>query len=372
MGGRTGSRSITVKIRQHRVSCLKCGAHWWIDERGYERSGPPFSRYVWTKVPGSGTKIRAPDLEDLTPTRPCRCAQNHRFLDGPSQLFEYQMLPTPLRAAGRPNRREPDPMTAETVQPPPVIDLPLCVDGCDVGRVDLERGQLLRAIIDRATQSRSLSASDDRQQRRLAEDRIQGLKARVAPDLGDWLMDVALWDAEVEKLVPEGSGDPKPFLAFLESHPDGINLLGVPAVQRAIRWIRLECKKPDKERLGRWLGGTMKNYRPARLDREWIRWSYPVFRENLERALKFTQLCSKRGDDDDAAWLKVEGKYRGLLHRVQRAGLRRQFLQCAKKHDRRGGAGPLNSLAFRLVAHEAGTVPAYVRQLVRRGVKGEP
>ena len=97
-------------------------------------------------------------------------------------------------------------------------------------------------------------------------------------------MDVALLDPEVEKLVPEGSGDPEPFLAFLEGRPDGTDLLGLPSVQRAIRWIRLKCKKPEKERLGRWLGGTMKNDRPARLDREWIFRNYLRMREDLDWA----------------------------------------------------------------------------------------
>ena len=37
----------------------------------------------------------------------------------------------------------------EPVQPPPVIELSVCVDGRDVGRIDLERGQLTQAIVDR-------------------------------------------------------------------------------------------------------------------------------------------------------------------------------------------------------------------------------
>ena len=371
MGGRTGRRPMTVEIRQHCVACLKCGAQWWVDERGYETPGPPLFRYELMKGVGTLGKIRVRARETREPTRPCRCAQKYRVIDGPSQLVEHHIVPTHPKVPRDSNRREPDPVTKETVQPPPVIDLPLCVDGLDVGRIDLERGQLTQAIVDRATQYKPLSASDERKQRRLAEDRLRGLE-RVVPALAEWLMDVAFWDAEVEKLIPEGPGDPERFLTFLESHPDGIHLLGVPAVQRAIHWIRLECKKPDKERLGRWLGGTMKNHRPARLDHEWILRIYSRFKDDLDWALKFTQRGTDQDDDDDKAWEEVRRRCRGLWHRVQTAGLRRQFLQCAKKHDRRGGEGPLKSLTFRLVAHQAGMSPAYVRQLVRRGEKGEP
>ena len=371
MGGRTGRRPMTVEIRQYCVACLKCGAQWWIDARGYETPGPPLFRYELMKVSGTRRKIRVRARETREPTRPCRCAQKYRVIDGPSQLVEHHIVPTHPKAPRGSNRREPDPVPKETVLPPPVIDLPLCVDGLDVGRIDLERGQLTQAIVDRATQYRPLSASDERKQRRLAEDRVRGLE-RVVPVLAEWLMDVAFWDAEVEKLVPEGSGDPERFLTFLESHPDGIHLLGVPAVQRAIRRIRRECTKPYKDRLGRWLGGTMKNYRPARRDREWIFWIYLGLREDLDWALKFTQRGTEQDDDDDKAWKEVRRRCRGLWHRVQTAGLRGQFLQCAKKHGRRGGAGPLNSLTLQLVAHVAGTSPAYVRRLVRRGPKGVP
>jgi len=266
----------------------------------------------------------------------------------------------------------PDPVGMETVKPPPVIDLSLCIDGRDVGRTGLEREQLTQAIVERATEYRRLSASDERKQRRLAEDRIRSLEARVAPVLGDWLMDIAFWDTEVEKLVPQGSGDPEPFLAFLESHPDGIRLLGVPAVQRGIRWIRVECRKPHKERLGRWLGGTMKRYRPARLDRERIVRTYSRFRGDLEWALRFTQRFSDECDDDDRAWENLRRRCRGLWHGVQKAGLREKFLRCAKRHGRRGGIGPLNSLTRQLAAHEAGASPAYVGQILRRAVKGGP
>ena len=118
------------------------------------------------------------------------------------------------------------------VEPAPTIDLTLRIDQGEVGQIHLERGPLIQALVDRATWfDKRLSKSRERQERQRAEDRLRALEARVVRDLGDWLADVALWDTEVEKLVREGAGAPEPFLAFLERHPDEINLLAVPAVQ---------------------------------------------------------------------------------------------------------------------------------------------
>ena len=431
MGGRTGRRPATVTIYQQRVSCLKCRAHWWIDETGHEKPGPAFSPYVLTTVQGKRQKTPAPTLADLEPTGLCQCAPRHRFIDYRSQLIEHRIVATHLRATPRPPRNEPDHVTAKKVQPS-VIELPLRFGGIigdHVGRVvlnryqlaqaainrapqyeplskseesqrrrfaddmihylearvapvlgerdDLARGvlnreQLTQAIIDGATKDKPLSKSEESQYRQFADDMIHYLEAEVAPLLGDWFTDFALWDAKAANLDPARTGDPKLFLEFLESHPDGINLLSVPAVQRAVRWIRLECRKPDKERLGRWLGGTTKDHRPVRLDRGWIQRIYPVFQEQLARALKFTQRCREQGDDADRVWLKVVKECRVIMHRVQRAGLRREFLRCAEMHGkRRGGLSPLNNLAHRLVAHETGATLDYVRRLVKRGIKGE-
>ena len=365
MGGRTGRRPMTVEIRQHGVACLACGAQWWIDERGYEMPGPPLFRYKLVKVPGTPKEIRVRALETREPTQPCQCAQESRVVDGPSQLVEHNIVPTYPSRPSALNGRGPDPAT---MCPPPVTELSLCVDGRDVGRLDLEHGELTQAIVERATNYRPVSASVARKERRLAEHRLRGLD-RVGPVLADWLMDVACWEADVEKLASQGSGDPTPFLAFLERHPDGINLLAVPAVQRAIHWIRLECKKPVKERLGRWLGGTMNDHRPARLDPVAVGRIYRRFQEDLMWSLRFIQRCRHRGDSDDQAWQALAKRCRGVWYRVDTAGLRQRFLQCAE-HPGKGGGRHVNYLAYRLVAQETGVTPDYVRRLVKREIKG--
>ncbi len=424
MGGRMGRRPMTVKIHQQRVSCLKCGAHWWIDETGHEKPGPPFSPYELTTVPGTREKIPAPALEDREPTQSCQCGSRYRFTDYRSELVEHEIVPAHLRATRKPPRSTPDHVKAKMVQPS-VIELPLRFGGLlgdHIGRVVLnrqqlaqaaisravqykplsksekrryrhfaddairylearaapvsggrddsvrgvlDREQLTQAIVNRATQYKPLSKSEKRQYRQFSDDLMNYLEAQVAPALGDWITDFALWEATAAGLDPARTEDPKPFLEFLESHPDGINLLGVPAVQRAIRWIRLECRKPDKERLGRWLGGTMKDHRPVRLDKWWIQQAYPVFRDQLVRALQFSQRCSDQGDDADRVWEKVLKKCRVIMHRVQRARLRREFLRCAGMHGKRGGEGPLNNLVHQLVAHEAGGTVDYLRRLAK-------
>ena len=251
MGGRTGGRPMTVEIHQHRVSCLKCSAHWWIDDSGHEVPGPPFSRCMWRTVQPSRRKIPVPELADTEPTRPCRCAQKHRFIDGLSDLVEHEVAAIRFQKVGLASGRDRELVSAETVEPPPTINLTLRIDQREVGRIHLERGPLIEALVDRATRyNKRLSESRERQERQLAEDRIRGLEARVERDLGDWLADVALWEAPAEAVAPPPAqcGGPESFLVFLESHPVEINLLAVPAVQRALRWIRLECKKPEKER----------------------------------------------------------------------------------------------------------------------------
>ena len=258
-----------VQIRQWPVSCLECGAHWWIDETSQEIDGPSFTPYAWTKV--GRKKVPVPNLavtgQGLAPTRPCQCAQEHHHTAVDPQLVEHKRLPKHLRAAHHPQRSRSRRGGKATRVQSSVIELPLRfggITGEDVGRVSLDRDQLVTSIRDWLTNYQR-------------EDKIREAVTPVAAALathtegelrqalGAWFTHFARYDAVVGALYPEPSSDPGLFLEFLERRPDDLDVLGVPAVQRAIGWVRSECKKPDKERLGRWLGGTMKDHRPALL-----------------------------------------------------------------------------------------------------------
>ena len=348
-----------VQIRQWPVSCLECGAHWWIDETSQEIDGPSFTPYAWTKV--GRKKVPVPNLavtgQGLAPTRPCQCAQEHHHTAVDPQLALS-------RAQEADSRWQSDRVQEHRTAAPVRRDH-------RVGRVSLDRDQLVTSIRDWLTNYQR-------------EDKIREAVTPVAAALathtegelrqalGAWFTHFARYDAVVGALYPEPSSDPGLFLEFLERRPDDLDVLGVPAVQRAIGWVRSECKKPDKERLGRWLGGTMKDHRPALLSHRKIQQTYSVFRKQLDRALKVMQQSLDHGDDVDEAWLKVVRECRAILDVVERAGLRREFLGCAEKHGKRGGTTLLSNLTHRLVAYETGAPLDTARRIVNRRKKGVP